>query len=311
MRHDDYTAEAVARGVGLESFADDRELREADRAARVLFRPAFHPECALTAIDFHGLTTVSLHTARTNLWYWWGSLEETSASRPSPPVLWRDTAEVARRQAHAFWTEVEALDFDLTGSPTLGVDGMSVNGVLSLGETTTEFETWSPDPPATEHQFAAALWSLADSHLHEDETVRLLEQLHRYLGLGAPVKVTRRPFTTVRLFGGLSTHDEPALRATFGEVAPDEPLLMDLSNVDGMGTLLHRVFSAIAKRPGVTAWIASEEALPHVAAIAVPASTVFDDRRQAEAWLAETISRSADQSIGGSNTSRSSSSQPE
>jgi hypothetical protein len=125
------------------------------------------------------------------------------------------------------------------------------------------------------------------------------------------VKVARGPFTTVRLFGGLSTHDEPALRATFGEVASDGPLLMDLSNVDGMGTLLHEVFSAVVKRPGVTAWVASEGAQPHLAAIGVPASTVFADRGQAEAWMAEVTSPPADQSIGGSNTSRSSSSQPE
>jgi hypothetical protein len=288
--HERYTAETVASGIGLDSFADDRELREADRAARVLFRPAFHPECALTAVEVDGLTTVSLHTARTNLWYWWGSLEETSASRPSPPVLWRDSADAALEQAHAFWSEIEALEFDSTGSEMLGVDGMTVNGVLFAGETTAEFETWSPDPPTPEHRFAAALWSLADSCLREDVTVRLLEQLHRYLGLGAPVKLARGPFTTVRLFGGLSTHDESTLRATFGEVTPNEPLLMDLSNVDGMGTLLHEVFSAVAKRPGVTAWIASEGALPHVQAIGVPPSTVFADRDQAEAWLAEVTS---------------------
>ena len=108
------------------------------------------------------------------------------------------------------------------------------------------------------------------------------------------MKVTRGTFITVRLFGGLSTDDEAALRATFREVAPEEPLLMDLSNVNGMGTLLHRMFSAVAKPPGMTAWIASEGTLSHVDAIGVPSSTVFADRVQAEAWLAEATSPSTE-----------------
>ena len=280
-----YTADAVARGVGLESFAEDRELQAADRGARILFRPAFHPECALTAIEVEGATTISLHTARTNLWYWWGSAEGTSASRPSPPALWREAAEVSTHRAHAFWTGVEVLDFSSTPSRTLGVDGMTVNGVLTRGPKVAAFEIWSPEPPSPAHQYAAALWSLADDSLRQEENVRLLEQLHRYLGLGLPVKVVRGAFTTIRLFGALSTHDESGLRSTLGQVRSDVPVLMDMTNLDGMGTRLHALFAEFAERKGSTAWVASRSALDHLAAIGVPSVMIFEDRDAAAAWL--------------------------
>ncbi len=163
---------------------------------------------------------------------------------------------------------------------------MTVDGLITRGQSVTTFEAWSPQPPSHEHQFAAALWRLADDSLREEESVRLLEQLHRYLGLGLPVRVTRNAFTTVRLFGGLSTHDEAGLRSTFEELGHDEPLLMDLSNVDSMGTRLYDLFSGLATRKGPTVWLASEGALPHLAAIGVPSSRIFEHRQRAEAALA-------------------------
>lgn len=108
-----------------------------------------------------------------------------------------------------------------------------------------------------------------------ENTAVYLEQLHSYLGLGLPLKDQPGPPRRLRIFGRLTTLDEDDLMRKLGEIAPDEPVIMDMSNLEGMGSLLHRVFASFASRPGPTGWVASPAALPHLEAIRVPPSTLF------------------------------------
>jgi hypothetical protein len=79
-----------------------------------------------------------------------------------------------------------------------------------------------------------------------------LEQLHSYFhDWGIPV---RRTATGLRIFGMLSSFDEPALSRCFNEVADLPNLEIDMSNFEGTGTLLYPVFKQLFQRSPNSKW---------------------------------------------------------
>jgi hypothetical protein len=286
----DYSPDAVAKAIGIESLADDTNLR-ADQAIRVLFTPSFHPECALTAMRSGAQTSVVLNTAQTNLWAWWASeerqriVEQPSVAddRPVAPSLWREEAKTSDVEGGDFWRAIEALGpGSLASSESHGVDGMRAHYVYRDAGAATRFEAWNPQPPSPHYRLAAAVWNLGNAVLSDTRSIRLLEQLHRYLGLGPPIKVALGDPVHVRLFGGLSSDDEHALQSTLGAVAADAAVVVDMTNCDGMGTLLYPLFTGFGGRSAPTAWAASLAAAHHLHAAGIPDASIVEHVTDAE-----------------------------
>jgi hypothetical protein len=89
----------------------------------------------------------------------------------------------------------------------------------------------------------------------------------------------------IRLFGGLSSSHEQALQSLFASVGSGEPVLMDLSNLEGMGTLLHPLFARFHARTGRTAWWVSAPAARHLEEAGIPRDCLYEDLELARAVL--------------------------
>jgi hypothetical protein len=199
-----------------------------------------------------------------------------------------ETSDVPEARGRRFLEEVSAVEpLGIPDGSTLGIDGIIVECLVQEERGNHRFFAWSPDPDKypRQHGFAAALFRLAMDVSREPATVEYLEQVFMYVDDGLPVKVFEETPRRIRLFGGLSSSHEKALQSLFASVSPGEPILMDLSNLEGMGTLLHPLFARFHARTGRTAWWVSASAARHMEEAGIPRGCLFEELKLARAAL--------------------------
>jgi hypothetical protein len=242
-------------------------------AARVLFLPSFHPEVCLTIEQDGDEALLSLVT-----------LARASLDGLGGPNRWEEMQVVPAERLAAFLRAVAALrPQDQRSSLGGGRDGLlAFCQHRSPAGSIHQFESWHDDPEHPRARFVREVYQLAVELLHEEPSQQCLESLHGYLGQGLPVKhLPGRPYV-VRIFGRLTASNRSALEASLAEVPPEVPLLLDLSNLDGMGTLLHPAFRDLLRRVAPTVcWAPGDQARIQLAAIGVPAGAIFATREEA------------------------------
>lgn len=167
-----------------------------------------------------------------------------------------------------------------------GKDGISLRATVHLGATRVRgFEVWSPDAEDPCHAYFVALFDAARLALAAPRARVRLDRLHEYLGLGLPLEDHPGPPRWFRLFGSTNgTHVDP-LRAAFGRVQPDEPLLIDARGLS-IASVLHPVFREVGRRAGPTAWYGSEYSRRALRKAGIPADQIHPNRAAALAALA-------------------------
>lgn len=73
----------------------------------------------------------------------------------------------------------------------------------------------------------------------------------------------------------------------FSTIPRNEPLVVDMSNFDGMGTLLYPIFAEFAGSHDRLAWVASPNAERQLAEIGVNGQTIFPSVEKAAAFVRE------------------------
>lgn len=265
-----------------------------ERAFRGLFQPSFHSDVGITVrvtpsggdIELVVLSPIArvgvLHAININMGV-------DPAVFESPPPPWSARAALDAARAERFAAAIDAIDrAALAEPPERGLDGMQLVGEIADGRGVARFKAWSPTPDTrpAHHAFFAALHALAKETLSEERVRVLLEQLHGYLGLGLPVVDFGGSPRHVRIFGRLSYPANPKLVSIFEALATGEPLLMDLSNFENMGTGLYPLFLKLARRPGPTAWCASGHARKQLKESGIAPGAIFGDIEAARGSLA-------------------------
>jgi hypothetical protein len=166
---------------------------------------------------------------------------------------------------------------------TAVVDGMGVQGEYCDGQGQhNAFSAVLPESTAR-FEFIKMIYQLATDVLQDPESLRILENIFCYLGLGLPVKDLGGNPRCIRFFGGISTAYQRALARCLGSLPKRKSLLIDMSDFEGMGTLLYPVFRRFVRRRRLarTAWWASLPARQQLQAIGVRSSDIFDTRQDA------------------------------
>jgi hypothetical protein len=258
---------------------------------RALYLPSFHPEALISiAVGPDGTGEASLASFDRNLWYALGERErrKPAPGKPPPamPVRWEEFGALRRGQSGELLRAAAELEV-AEGERRLGLDGMRLVGEIwpGKGAEPERFDAWSPAPGDRVHAYFAAIHRVATDVLWADRAVRRLEQLHGYLRLGLPVRDLGGKPKRIRIFGALSSRDEGALREFFGALRPEVPMIVDMSNFDGMGTALYPVFEDFMARPAPILWIASDRARAHLRDIGVADESVVEDVAEALARL--------------------------
>ena len=161
---------------------------------------------------------------------------------------------------------------------------MSVLGCYAEAEKSVSFETWCPTPTSRTGKFVHIIYGLSWEVLVQKTSIERLEQLHGYLEIGLPYRWIDGDVKCLRLFGGLSSGHESDLRRLLAS-APEGPLVMDMTNFEGMGTLLYPIFIEFASKQPLLAWAASAAARRHLQAMGLAGEKVFETVEAAVASL--------------------------
>ncbi len=255
-----------------------------DTSLELVFCPSFSPEVVVRLWEGQATSRAQLVSLGVSIWVrrfnpppW---LRAKRRAVHAPGLATREEPPVPPERPHAECVAVASIGplVDLAlglakPASTQGIDGMTIRVTARRGTRTEVRELWSPGPDTNPEAFELLqrAHSLASEGLHEPQSRRRLEELHCALGLGLPMEDLGGTPRVVRLWGRLSVHEEPALRALVMELA-DTGGVLDLSDVQGFAGLLFGVFDAVSERICFVAtkpWLASALARRGVAPEAI------------------------------------------
>lgn len=257
----------------------------------VEFFPSFHPEALLSITRRPDSTVIELLSFTASVWhyeqYQWHK-EKWPESHPIPdaPDLYGESVSLTEAKSHTFWNTLLNVDLGtITATENPGLDGMSVSVTYRESDSTHSFKTWSPKPTSREGQCIGLVYEFAFDNLSNPESIIVLEQLHTYLHRGLPARVISGDPICIRLFGLMSISDSDELRNLFDSYQNELPLLVDMSNFDGMGTMLVPLFQNFDKRPGKIAWYAPNNTAEYLRSADISTEVLFNDKETALEWL--------------------------
>lgn len=261
-------------------FLSPDEGHGSTRLAEILFLPSFHPEALLRIVEDPSGTILHLSTFSSSLWHF--------ASDPvDRPVKMEETVRLAEDRATIFWEAMDTLEPGSIGdSRILGVDGIQTYCRWGRECINASFEAWSPKPDSEQGRFIWPSYQLAWETLQSRFGVERLEHLHGYLGLGLPIREIPGRVRCVRIFGSLAASREVELRAYFDSIPEGEPLVIDMTNFAGMGTLLYPTFVEIASSRTI-AWAVRSSVRRHLTAMKLPHPDLFDTLESAVECMAQ------------------------
>lgn len=251
-------------------------------STEVLCLPSFHPETLLRVTATPSGTTFRLLTFTASLWY-----SQYSEGGKKPERL-EEAVHVPQVQADRFWRSVDELNPKMIrDQSSIGLDGISIVASWNSGEAAVSFEAWSPSPESRPGRFLGLIYDLGWQVVKEHVSIERLEQLHGYLRAGLPVRMVKGAVKCLRIFGSLSSTEETALRSLFSSLLNDDPIIVDMTNFDGMGTLLHPAFVEFSSSRPQLVWAASGSVSRLIESLGLVHSQVFDRTEDAVEWLAQ------------------------
>ena len=198
----------------------------------------------------------------------------------------QEVVSISAEKAQQFWNSVEPLRTKgFTVANTIGCDGISVQAFYRQADSSISCDTWNPDPASPVGMFIYLIYDLAWEVLREEASLDRLEHLHGYLKHELPVRMIDGDVRCLRIFDRLASNDENDLRQALGSLPMAEPMVVDMTNFEGMGTLLYPIFIQFASTHRHIAWSVSSAAKHHLEAMALSSPHVFETREDAVKWL--------------------------
>lgn len=82
-----------------------------------------------------------------------------------------------------------------------------------------------------------------------------IESVQGYFGIGKQWKITQQNPVTLRIFGSLSIYEKEALSDFFNSLESNQFLILDIRNLDGMGSIVHECFKSLLHKMKAVFWL--------------------------------------------------------
>jgi hypothetical protein len=172
---------------------------------------------------------------------------------------------------------IDALAIEQSGPPSIGLDGIEVHGNLKMtASPDVNFSFWSPDRARQPRDFAVveSVFLLLESTTPSCLLNSYLEQLAAYFPFGITVRRFAGPPLTLRVYGSLTIDNIDDFDRIVDSLPPNVPLVMDMTNFNGMGTLLYESFRPLLSRSPAVEWKVSPQAARQLREVGVAASAL-------------------------------------
>lgn len=171
----------------------------------------------------------------------------------------------------------QALAIEQRNEPSIGLDGIQVQGNFKeAASPQVNFSFWSPAKARQPRDFAVvdSIFSLLELTVPSCLFNAYLEQLAIYFSFGTPVRRIAGPPLTLRIYGSLTMDHVQEFDQIVDSLPANAPLLIDMTNSNGMGTLLYPSFRRLLGRTPVVKWKVSPSASRQLQEVGVAAADV-------------------------------------
>lgn len=151
--------------------------------------------------------------------------------------------------------KVNELEREKNGIHVVGLDGITVKGVLVDKNGERSFDFWSPQKQTINHKLMSILFKQMYSTFNKPETINYLENLEGYFAFGLGLKKLSESPLTYKMYGSISSNKEKELSDFFSELPTDKEIYFDMSNFRGMGTMFYESFKTLCQRNKNIYWI--------------------------------------------------------
>lgn len=137
----------------------------------------------------------------------------------------------------------------------VGLDGITVKGVLVDKSTEKSFRFRSPGRGSIDNDLISKLFNLMNTSFSKSETIVYLEQLEDYFSLGLRLKKLKEDPLTYKLYGFITSNEEKELLDFFDSLPTDKEICIDMSNFDGMDKMFYDDIKTLCSRNQRIYWM--------------------------------------------------------
>jgi len=239
---------------------------------QVSFHPSFMPPCvvAVKATDYKGVITLT-------------NYKETATELVTSSV---DSALLAQDDVKFLDAGLSSIPlFEMITKESTGTDGITVENVVSRGQLENKFSFWSPSKSREpqQHRIVEVILGLSRRKFTTLKHQEYFESLEQYFDFGLPCKIISTSPFEVRIYGSLSSDVEKELKQFVHNLPSDKPIVMDLTNFEGMGTMYYPLFKSLVRRNNKVFWVPSKYGREQLLEMGIPQTRLvgtFEEGRQ-------------------------------
>ncbi len=228
------------------------------------YYPSFMPPCVISIVARDSTQRMTLRAY--------------DDRRATPVTIVQDSAHLSSADLTLFFSKLDSIPVlkMRTKEQQLGTDGITVYNAISRDSVQNKFRFWSPRKHSSpqEHKLVEAVLGLARRKFTTQQEQEYFESLEQYFDFGLPCKiVSTNPFE-VRMYGSLSSDEEKDLTHFVQQLPSNQPILIDMRNFEGMGTMFYPLFRRLLARNPRIVWVASKQSLAQLQELGVPAASI-------------------------------------
>jgi len=143
------------------------------------------------------------------------------------------------------------------------LDGVSLICKMQKDSTTTQYNFKCPEPNTSELELILNYFSLINNLDIDNNLNNYLELLEGYFIDRLPFKEFNEDPHRLRIYGSLSIYEKKGLEDKIVEVAKKNNLIVDMTNFQTMGYVLHECFSPLKNVKNLKFWV-NDSSMEHL-----------------------------------------------
>lgn len=194
------------------------------------------------------------------------------------------TFNITKEELSVLIQSIDSFNQAYSGPQTgFGLDGISVFVISDRLKANDTIEFWSPRREGTDniyYQLLDPIFATMKQHMTADAETMYVEQLEQYFDYGVPIKKTGK--NEFRIYGSLSYfgHVTKAINSLIEEIPPNESIVIDMSNFQGMGTIYYYNFYKLLLKNNQIRWIVNDEARRQLTEIGWPEANMVQSTKK-------------------------------
>ena len=236
------------------------------------FAPSFMPSCRISIIKKDRIGQIKLTV--------FNFIDTSGTTR----INYVDSLELTESDFKYFFNTLDTISLmKMKSDSSIGLDGIVVNNTCYKDSIKNTFYFWSPNKGSKEHKIVEAVVGLSRQKFKAIKYQEYFESLEQYFDFGLPCKKINDSPYEVRIYGSLSSNEEKELNKFINELPANIPILIDMTNFEGMGTMYYPLFKSLIDRNTKIVWATRYK--QQLKEIGVDTTKIFEDIETARQWL--------------------------